>query len=377
MKNLSVYVHIPFCRQRCYYCDFVSSTNCSDTNMLRYVNAVKRELGLSDKIFNLKNYNLDTLYFGGGTPSLLKSDYFRSILEELFLIWPNFKGEMTFEANPNSISENLILDLKNMGFNRISIGIQSLNDATLSSVGRLHNANEAINALNLCNSYNLNISVDLMLGLPGQSKEDIFSFIDTVTKYENVNHISTYMLSVEEGTKLDKLVKEGVITVASDDEKVDLFDYASMLLKSKDFNRYEVSNFAKDGFESKHNSRYWELKDYLGLGISSHSLMGNKRFYNPSSFDDYYKSIELDKLAYLEEENLSDEDLEKEYIMLALRTAKGIDLNEFQEKFNIDFSKKYANEIEDCLKYLNINNNNISIKDEYLNTMNSIVLKFI
>ena len=108
MKNLSVYVHIPFCRQRCYYCDFVSSTNCSDTNMLRYANAVKRELGLSDKIFNLKNYNLDTLYFGGGTPSLLKSDYFRSILEELFLIWPNFKGEMTFEANPNSISENLI-----------------------------------------------------------------------------------------------------------------------------------------------------------------------------------------------------------------------------------------------------------------------------
>ena len=185
------------------------------------------------------------------------------------------------------------------------------------------------------------------------------------------------MLSVEEGTKLDKLVKEGVITVASDDEKVDLFDYASMLLKKKGFNRYEVSNFAKDGFESKHNSRYWELKDYLGLGISSHSLMGNKRFYNPSSFDDYYKSIEIDKLAYLEEENLSDEDLEKEYIMLALRTAKGIDLNEFQEKFNIDFSKKYANEIEDCIKYLNINNNNISIKDKYLNTMNSIVLKFI
>ncbi len=376
MKDLGVYVHIPFCRSRCYYCDFISSCLKDDSDMEKYCKYVSKEISiLSEKGF-FKDREIDTLYFGGGTPSLLKTNYFRSILENKCLKHEENLKEFTIEANPESINENLILDLKNFGLNRVSLGVQSLNDKSLKAINRVHLVKDVYRALQMLEKHNLSISVDLMIGLPYQDKNDIKFFIDEITKF-NVNHMSVYMLQLEEGTPLKKMIDERKIDVIDDDMQVEFFNYASMLLKEKGFYRYEVSNFAKKGFEAKHNLKYWQLKDYLGLGIASHSMIGNDRFYNVDNFDEYYSQVDKGELAHIPEEFMTEKSKEEEFVMLSFRLYSGVDLKKYKELFNRDFLSYYRYIIEKNFKFLNISENYVSIKEEYLNTMNSIVVDFI
>ncbi len=376
MKKLGVYVHIPFCLSRCAYCDFISSTCLDDAKISSYVEHIVKEIDLLRKKGLFENYEIDTIYFGGGTPSLLKTHYFRSILEILSLNRRAVSQELTIEANPATIDEKALIELKEMGINRISIGVQSLNDTTLKAINRRHTAKEALDAIALAEKTKLSISVDLMIGVPYQTKDDIKKFVDEVTKYD-VKHISIYMLSLEEGTPLKAQVDKGLIKVLDDDEKVDHFNYAAKLLEEKGFVRYEVSNFAIPGFEAKHNKKYWNRDDYIGLGLGAHSLIDNKRFYNPDNFEDYFKALDLNKLAHIKEADLDQNDIKEEYIMLAFRTNEGIILDDYLQKFGQNFLTEKQKAVHLHKNELNITDKNVSIKEEYLNVLNQIVIDFI
>ncbi|MCR4875451.1 MAG: radical SAM family heme chaperone HemW [Clostridia bacterium] len=376
MKKLGVYVHIPFCLSRCAYCDFISSVLTDDSQLNTYVEHIIKEIGLLKESGVFSEREIDTIYFGGGTPSLLKSAYLRSILEAIRLNKRAVSQEVTIEANPATIDYETLLTYKEAGINRISIGVQSLNDKTLKAIGRRHNAEQALEAIEIAEKTGLSISVDLMLGLPFQTKEDIKFFIDEVLKHD-VKHISTYMLSLEDGTKLKAQVEKNEIKVSSDDEKVELFDYASNLLKEKGFIRYEVSNFAKIGFEAKHNSKYWTRGEYIGIGLGAHSLISNERFYNKETFSEYYKDLDEGRLPHVIEATLDESEAEEEYIMLALRTNQGINLADYKAKFNKDFVESHKSGLDLHKDQLNILNNNISIKEEYLNVLNQIVIDLI
>ena len=376
MKNLGVYVHIPFCLSRCAYCDFVSSVLKDDASICTYVEHIQKEIELLAQNGVFKNRVVDTVYFGGGTPSLLKTRYFRSILETLRLNSREEAIEMTFEANPATIDIEQLQELKSMGFNRISLGVQSLNDKTLKAINRRHNAKEALEAIEMAQKAGLSISVDLMVGLPYQTNEDIKTFVDEVFKFD-VKHVSVYMLSLEEGTPLKALVDSNKIKVSDDDEKVELFDYASKLLKEKGFVRYEVSNFSKPGFEAKHNFKYWTRDEYIGIGLNAHSLIDEERFYDKATFDEYYEDLDNNRLPHVLEAKLDKDSIKEEYIMLALRTNQGIFLKDYFEKFGKDFIEEHKNAVHSHEKELNISQNSISIKEEYLNVLNQIVIDFI
>ncbi len=258
---------------------------------------------------------------------------------------------------------------------RLSIGVQSFDNALLKMLGRRHDAEEAKRAVKLAKGYGFDVSVDAMIGLPGQKILDIKQFIDIAADMD-VDHISVYMLSVESGTALDKNIKEGKLAAKSDDEIADDYQYACEMLAKKGYARYEISNFCRDGKASYHNLRYWQRCDYLGLGMGAHSLIGDERWRNAETFDEYYNAI--DNLDYrFDVEPLSAEDRESEYIMLNFRLTKGIDFAEFTKKFGSDFMIKYKSAIEKNKNYLQITSQGISIKYEYLQLMNSIAVDFV
>ena len=377
MKNIGVYVHIPFCLSRCTYCDFTSSILESESQIKTYVEHIIKEIDLLSQNHAFDDSIIETVYFGGGTPSLLKTHYFRSILERILLNRRVKLKELTIEANPATISNQQLEELKDLGFNRISLGVQSLNDKSLTAICRRHNSKEALDAIKMANFTNLSINVDLMIGLPYQTKDDIKYFIDEVTKFKNVNHISTYMLSVEDGTKLQKQIHNHEIEIASEDDMVDLLNYATELLLEKGFIRYEVSNFARKGFESKHNLKYWKRDDYVGVGLSAHSLIDDVRYYNPSDFKEYYESLDKGLLPRKIEAKLDKNSIEEEYIMLAFRTNDGILFSDFKAKFGKDFMKEYKNAVDLSKKYLIISDKSISIDPNYFNVLNQIIVNFI
>ena len=377
MKKLGVYVHIPFCLSRCTYCDFTSSILTDNTAIDTYVEHILKEIDLLEKSGAFNEREIETIYFGGGTPSLLKTHYFRSILERLLLNRRANLTEVTIEANPATVDEMWLNEIKSLGINRISFGVQSLNDLSLKAVNRRHTAKEALDIINLANLTKLSINVDLMIGLPYQTKEDIKTFVDEVTKFENVNHVSTYMLSVEDGTKLANQVKNKEIVIATPDEQVELFNYAKMLLEEKGFVHYEVSNFARPGYEAKHNLKYWTRDDYIGLGISSHSLVDNVRFYNPSTFDEYYKGLDRGFIPMHIEAKLDKKDIEEEYIMLAFRTNRGLNFEDYKAKFGKDFIETHKSAVDLLKDYLIITDKSISIDSKYFNVLNQIVVNFI
>ena len=377
MKNLGVYVHIPFCLSRCTYCDFTSSVLDDESKVNTYIEHVLKEIDLLRENGAFDDAVIDTVYFGGGTPSLLKSDYFRSISARILLNRSEKPSEVTIEANPATIDMDKLLAYKQAGINRISIGVQSLNDKSLKAINRRHSASDALSIIEMANLTDLSISVDLMIGLPYQTKDDVKYFVDEVSKFKNVNHISVYMLTVEDGTKLAKQLDDGEIEIADDDAKIDLFNYAQSLLNDKGYIRYEISNFARPGFEAKHNMKYWKRDDYVGVGLSAHSLINNVRYYNPSDFKSYYEALDNNRLPRLIEAELTESDIEEEYIMLAFRTNDGLNFEDYRAKFNKDFMTEHKNAVDLNKKYLNITDKNISIKQEYLNVVNQIIVDFI
>ena len=306
---------------------------------------------------------------------MLDVEQLESISKEIVSDFNCNLKEFSIEANPCSVDEEKLIALKNIGVTRISFGVQSFNDSLLKMLGRLHNSKQAEDVVRLAKNLGFDVNIDAMIGLPNQTKSDVKDFIDRADEL-GVEHISVYMLSVEEGTKLNSLIQQGALVAKSDDELADFYEYACLCLKEHNFQRYEISNFCKNQKISHHNLRYWQRLDYLGLGMGAHSLIDNQRWRNADNFKEYYKDI--DNSSYRHDmQTLSQEEIESEYIMLSLRLQKGIDLSEFSQKFGYDFLKKYSKAINKNIKYLEITNDCVSIKYEYLQLMNAIIVDFI
>lgn len=332
---MQIYVHVPFCKSKCRYCDF-NSYACHDKQAIfDYLTALNREIELASETFSSAKIN--TVYIGGGSPSLLDVSQIENLCENLA---KNFDlsgaKEFCIECNPESMDEEKLKTYRKEGINRISIGVQSLFNDNLRAIGRLHDSKTAIEKIKLANRYFDNVSADLIVGLPFDTADRIKEEVETLAPL--VQHLSMYELSVEEGTSLEKLIKQGKISLPSDDETQDLYDVAYDAAQKCGFDRYEVSNFAKDGKISYHNYGYWTREEYLGFGAGAHSFLkttdgenpleNQVRFANFKNLDKYKNAVESAK-SYAEicreyEEILDEKSAFEEEIMLALRTKKGV-----------------------------------------------------
>ncbi|MGC9150929.1 MAG: radical SAM family heme chaperone HemW [Microbacter sp.] len=326
-----IYFHIPFCKSKCYYCDFYSTNELSQTD--RMVNAFCTEMSL--RFSYLDDHDLlETIYFGGGTPSLLKKNHFKMIFETLNQHF-NLQtvSELTLEANPEDITDDFLSMVKSFHFNRLSIGIQSFNELELSLLNRRHTAQAACDAVDRAKKYFSNISIDLMFGLPQQTLQ---SWSETLKKaiQMGVQHISAYQLTIEKGTVLYRQIQQGKTRPASDEMSTNMYYMLVYTLKKAGFDQYEISNFALPSFHSRHNSSYWEGKHYLGIGPSAHSFNGLSRQWNVANHRLYMKGIENSHPNF-EMEWLSEKEHFNEYVITSLRTAHGIDLETLTERFGI------------------------------------------
>ena len=299
--NLGVYFHIPFCRAKCAYCDFCSTSQWDDKLMDAYLEALIGQLG--DFFLPGGNYTVDTVYIGGGTPSVFGGKRLAKLLKALNKrVSLTRTCEITVEVNPESADKALFKQLKSAGVNRISMGVQTADDAQLKRIGRIHDFEKAKEAVALCKQYCTdNLSLDLIYGLPGQTMESWLQSVEAICALEP-KHISCYALKLEEGTPL---WRENPV-LPDDDLQADMYLAAVSKLAEKGYAQYEISNFAQKGFRSRHNSRYWDLSDYLGFGCAAHSFYGGKRFSFTSNMDAYIKGMngnapiveEADELAF-------------------------------------------------------------------------------
>ena len=346
-----IYIHIPFCKQACHYCDFHFSTNLKMKNDMVLALSKEIELRKSDEI-------IETIYFGGGTPSILQTADLKFLIEEVYKHFNVVENpEITIEANPDDLSKERILELSNTKINRLSIGIQSFFEDDLKMMNRAHNSEEAKECLEFATLYFDNISVDLIYGIPNMSNEKWKQNIETALSY-NVPHISSYALTVEPKTALHKFIKNGIIPQLDDEKAQEQFHILIEKLEENGFIHYELSNFGKENYFSKNNSSYWLGKKYIGIGPSAHSYNGISRSWNVSNNSIYLKSIAENNLPF-ESEILTLTDRYNEYVMTGLRTIWGISLDRIESEFGISYldylnqqSSKY---IEDHLLFVDEN----------------------
>ncbi|MDD3313164.1 radical SAM family heme chaperone HemW [Pseudodesulfovibrio sp.] len=338
-KGLLLYVHVPFCRSRCHYCTFHSQAF-NQVTFAWYHKLLLQEIDLWGR--RLKNPPLRTVYFGGGTPSLIPLTQLDQIMKAIRKAFNPVPGlEATLEANPDSAHDvSYFRALLSMGFNRLSLGVQSFNDLDLHMLGRPHSAAMAAASFQAARQAGFaNIGLDLIWGLPGQR---VNTWIEQLKAAANLRpeHLSAYNLTVEDGTAMARMVGEGGdFKLPSEQEQGRMFIYGSEFLESMGYMHYEVSNFARMGFVSEHNSGYWTGSDYLGLGPSAVSTIGRRRFSNPRYMDEYDAYVR-GGLVGQDHEELTDQDLLREMVMLSLRTAKGLDLKLFREKAGYDLVKR-------------------------------------
>ncbi len=349
MEELGIYIHIPFCKQKCFYCDFCSFANKNEMQE-KYVEAVINEI---KNITHKEKYTVTTIYFGGGTPSILNPEYIKNILQE---IESSFKilddAEITIEINPGTVNEEKLKKYKEYGINRLSIGLQSANDKILKKIGRIHDYKQFEETFFYARKCGFkNINVDLMIGLPTQTIEDVKQTLEKIIQ-KNPEHISVYSLIIEEGTIIEKLINENKLQLP--DEETERIMYWTVVneLKENGYNQYEISNFSKKTYESKHNTNCWKQKQYVGLGTSAHSYLNKKRYSNTNNIEEYIKNIQennISKNITIHEEQ-TEESTMNEYMLLGLRMIQGININEFKQKFKTDPTIKYKKILEKLQK---------------------------
>ncbi len=348
-----IYIHIPFCKQKCTYCDFHFSTTFHSYRS-RMVKAIGEELHIRKNY--LGNQPVETIYFGGGTPSILHPEELDHLLNIIHTGFDTTKlVEITLEANPDDITEARIAAWKNAGINRLSIGIQSFREKDLKWMNRAHTVEEALNCADLAVRNGIDvITVDLIYGLPGLTNEEWVQHIETVVKM-GVWHISAYCLTVEEGTALDHLVEKGKIVPASEHLQAEQFLLLVETLEKNGFIQYEISNFCKPGHESRHNSNYWKGVHYLGAGPSAHSYNGVSRSWNIRNNHAYMAAIES-KSTWMETEELSKSDIYNELLLTGLRTAYGVNLPQLNSILSLD-NAFYTHVSQLCENGLMVNDN--------------------
>ncbi|MBE7644721.1 radical SAM family heme chaperone HemW [Tenacibaculum finnmarkense genomovar ulcerans] len=329
-----IYIHIPFCKQACFYCDFHFSTSLKKKDEL--ISCLITELEIRKN--ELQNELIETIYFGGGTPSLLSSEEITSLLNAIYKHYKVIENpEITLEANPDDLSEEKILELANSPINRLSIGVQSFFEEDLKSMNRAHNSKEAKECLSIGTRYFDNITVDLIYGVPDMSNERWKENLQIAFDF-GVNHISSYALTVEPKTVLDSFVKNGKYPEPDETEAKEHFDILVAETAKNGFVHYEISNFGKPAYFSKHNTSYWLGKKYIGIGPSAHSFSKTHRSWNIANNAKYIKELQEGNLPN-EQEELSEEDQFNEYLMTGLRTIWGVSLAEIQANFKACFKE--------------------------------------
>ena len=385
-KELGIYIHIPFCKQKCYYCDFVSFSDKIELQE-KYIETLIKEL----KSYNFEEYDVTTIYIGGGTPSYISSGLIKKVLENIKSKIKNNKTkwediEITIEVNPGTVNKEKLEEYKNQGINRLSIGLQTTNDILLKKIGRIHTYKDFLDTYNLARNIGFaNINVDLIIGLPEEIISDVKKDLENIIKI-NPEHISVYSLIVEEGTKIENLLNENKITLPDEECERRMYWYVINTLELNGYNHYEISNFAKENMESKHNINCWDQKEYIGLGISSHSYVENIRYGNTSNLEKYIENndfaneqeLETKKIRIVDEVQ-SKEDMEKEYMMLGLRKTEGIKVSKFKEKFGENPIYIFRNELEKLVKenLIIVDGDNIYLSNKGLDLANLVFEEFI
>ncbi|MCL2177535.1 MAG: radical SAM family heme chaperone HemW [Firmicutes bacterium] len=388
---MSIYVHIPFCKSKCAYCDFVSTadTKCNDADLVNdYFVALLDEIKLSATEFGaqkntkgssakIQSPKVNSIYFGGGTPSEVCVSYIGRVLKQIkntFDVCQN--AEITLETNPCSLTAKKLTEYTNFGINRFSLGVQSFCDNTLKFLGRSHNSTDALKALSLLKnvreSTGANFSVDYLLGVPKQTKSDIDSLIDVVKEY-NITHVSAYGLKIEKGTPLYK-ARTGI----NEDHAADLYEYLVEQLNDIKLNRYEVSNFAVSGFESIHNLNYWNYGNFLGFGVSAAGFIDGVHYTNPKKLDAYIAKLSDKKLASKKTKAPKSQQ-QFEYIMLNLRKEKGFNYTDFNKRFGSDFVKTYNTALNELSNknLIILTENCVRVSPNKFYMLNTIILEFL
>lgn len=379
IEKLGLYMHVPFCKQKCLYCDFFSCSNFDNGLFEKYFTYLIRELSIRLKDYynthSREQYIINTIYIGGGTPSIIPTYIYQNFFKKLFsIININHIEEMTIEMNPESVSQSLIDYISSYSFVRLSLGIQTTNDSSLAQVGRIAKCFDIDNALKIIsNSSMKNISVDFIHSLPnnmvGQSQKDIAYIIDRL----DIKHISFYFLEIDDEHIMKK--KWDAISMNDDDS---IADYLSCLeyLYSRGFKRYEISNFAiGDEYQSQHNNHYWGLDDYIGIGLSACGCYNNIRYINTNNLERYFIALDSYNLEH-NVEVLDNDVREREFIFLALRKSSGIDTLNYQRLFNNNFFDKYNTLIKKYDDYFVISKDFISFTDTGMLHSNTIISSF-
>lgn len=328
-KELGIYVHIPFCKSKCYYCDFVSYTN-GYNRIENYMQEVMKEMDQYD----FRHYNITTIYIGGGTPSFIDEKYIKQFLQKLKKKIVNnqtmFKDiEITIEVNPGTVTQKKLEQYKDIGINRVSIGLQSTNDERLKQIGRIHTYQQFLQTYQRVRKVGFkNVNIDFMIGMPNQTIQDIKKTIEEIQILQP-EHVSIYSLIVEGGTKIEEFIKEGKLTLPTEELERQMYWYVKNKLELNGYEHYEISNFAKKGKQSKHNWNCWEQKEYIGLGIAAHSYLNGVRYAN-TIFSEEGTWKYTDKKI---EERQTLEDKKKEYMLLGLRKIQGVSIQRFKEKY--------------------------------------------
>ena len=408
-KELGIYIHIPFCQHKCDYCDFISFSN--KQNMAKsYVEAVKKEINsyFQNKAF-LDNYNITTIYIGGGTPSFIDSEYIVEIMNllEMKLIRNQTKFEdmeITIEVNPGTVNQKKLEDYKKAKINRLSIGLQSTNNNILKEIGRIHSFEQFLETYRLANQVGFdNINVDLMIGLPNQRIEDVKESLNEIINLKPApTHISVYSLIVEEGTVIAQKIENHQLEEMDEDLERNMYWYVKDTLELNGYKHYEISNFAKEGKESKHNMNCWLQKEYIGIGVAAHSYINGIRYANCETIEEYIDNMKVENSELIEriltnaqrtdtEKNIENsrrdeekvhkikqiekiyeieevqnlEDKKKEYMLLGLRKIEGVQISKFKEKFIDNPIFLFRKELEKL-----VNEELISIEGDYIKLTN-------
>lgn len=367
-KEIGLYIHIPFCKQKCYYCDFTSFANCKQY-VEKYIEQLKKEIINQ----NLSEYKISTIYIGGGTPSYIDSSY---ILEILKLINIENAKEITIEVNPGTVTKEKLEDYYNAGINRISIGLQSANDRLSKTIGRIHNFEEFINTYELARKVGFkNINVDLMIGLPTQTIENVEDTINKITSL-NPEHISVYSLIIEEGTKMEEMINGGQLKQVDEETERKMYWLVKNKLEDLGYKHYEISNFAKEGYESKHNMDCWNQREYIGVGLAAHSYLDKKRYSNTNDLEEYLVNSETSKVT---NEVQNSETERNEYMLLGLRKINGINIQNFKNKFVDNPIYLYREELNKLVedKLIEIDENYIKLTNKGIDLANLVWEEFV
>lgn len=376
MKELGIYIHIPFCKQKCLYCDFISYQN-KQHLIENYISALKEEIKKTN--INNEMYKITTIYIGGGTPSFIDFKYIKEIITLIKEKYDIMESEITLEINPGTVNREKLKMYYEMGINRLSIGLQSTKDDLLKLIGRIHTYDDFIETYNTSRTVGFeNVNVDLMIGLPAQTLQDVEDSLQKIIQL-NPEHISVYSLILEDETPLSSKVKKGELFVPSEEIERKMYWLVKNTLKQAGYNHYEISNFAKKDKESKHNLNCWNQEEYIGFGAAAHSYKNKIRYSNIENIEKYIDNINNNLETKIIHEHQDDESQMKEYMLLGLRKIEGVKISEFKNKFIQNPICKYRNELKKLIeeKLLEIDKDNIKLTNRGIDLANLVWEEFI